>query len=118
MSTPVSLQRDQNFIAVGGGVFDDGSKTIAPLSIASATGRLKVTAILTGVASGFQLPLTGLVNGSNQTYTWSTTPKAIVVDGNTYTSTTQDASATPIWTGTTTTVFTTLTPNQFCFAIA
>lgn len=49
-----SLQRDANFIAVGGGVFDDGSNTIAPISIASATGRIKVSATVSGtVAIGF-----------------------------------------------------------------
>ena len=48
MATPVSLQRDMNFIAVGGGVLDDGSKTIAPISIASTTGRVKVSAIISG----------------------------------------------------------------------
>ena len=68
--------------------------------------------------SGFQLPLTGAVNGSNQTYTWLTAPNAICVDGNVYYKVTQDAGATVIWTGTTTTAFTSLTPNSLCFAVA
>jgi len=41
-----SLQRDSNHVPVLGGVYDDGSGTIAPLSINAANGRLKVTAIL------------------------------------------------------------------------
>ena len=53
-----SLQRDANFIAVGGGVFDDGSKTIAPISIASATGRIKVTATVSGAVAISFPPLT------------------------------------------------------------
>jgi len=43
-----SLQRDSNHVPVLGGVYDDGSGTIAPLSINAANGRLKVTAILAG----------------------------------------------------------------------
>jgi hypothetical protein len=30
--------------------------------------------------SGFQLPLTGVVNGVNQTFTWATEPNQITVD--------------------------------------
>ncbi len=69
-------------------------------------------------SSGFQLPLTGLVNGSNQTYTWSAAPNAICVDGNTYANVTQDSGVSTVWTGTTTTVFNNLTPNSSCFAVA
>ena len=47
----VSLQRDDNHIPVLGGVYDDGSNTIAPLSINAANGRLRVSAIAAG-ASG------------------------------------------------------------------
>jgi hypothetical protein len=54
--------------------------------------------------SNFQLPLTGVVNGSNQTYTWTTAPTAIVVDGTTLQKVEQ--SGTVNWTGTTTTVLT------------
>jgi hypothetical protein len=45
-----SLNRDANYVAVAGGVLDDGSGTIAPLSIQASTGRLKVTAI--GITGG------------------------------------------------------------------
>jgi hypothetical protein len=67
--------------------------------------------------SGFQLPLTGSVNGSNRTFTWATAPNAICVDGQTLAATTQDSSATVNWTGTTTTVLT-VAPNYSCFAVA
>ena len=45
-----------------------------------------------GSSSGFQLPLSGAVNGSNQTYTWTTAPNAIVVDGVPYIATSQDGT--------------------------
>ena len=140
-----SLQRDANFIAVGGGVLDDGSKAIAPISINSSTGRLKVSAILSGSfgvsqiiagtnitisptsgagtvtinatgggsSSGFQLPLSGSVDGTNQTFTWATAPNAITVDGVSLQKTEQ--GGTHNWTGTTTTVLL-LAPNQSIFA--
>lgn len=47
-----SLQRDQNHVPVVGGVYDDGSKTIAPLMVNASNGRLKVTAILATGGSG------------------------------------------------------------------
>src|ERR1035437_9851503 len=58
----------------------------------------------TSTASGFQLPLTGAVNGINQTYTWTTTPSILVVDGVTLQKTEQSGSIN--WTGTTTTIMT------------
>ena len=52
--TQTSLNRDLNYVAVAGGVLDDGSGTIAPLSIQASTGRLKVTAI--GITVGAAFP--------------------------------------------------------------
>jgi hypothetical protein len=131
MPTPVSLQRDLNFVAVAGGVLDDGSGTIAPLSIQASTGRLKVTAIgisgsgvskiiagtgisvspvggtgnvtitASGGGSGYQAPLTGGLTGTN---TWTTAPNSIVVDGVNMQKTRTDGTVN--WTGTTTTVLT------------
>ncbi len=66
--------------------------------------------------SGFQLPLTGAVNGSNQVYTWKTAPKAIVIDGSVYQATQQDGTVN--WTGTTTTIFSLLAPNSSIFSVA
>ena len=141
-----SLNRDANYVAVGGGVLDDGSKAIAPISINSSTGRLKVSAILSGSfgvsqiiagtnitisptsgagtvtinatgggSSGFQLPLSGSVNGTNQTFTWTTAPNAIVVDGQVLQKT--DQAGNSYWSGTTTTTLT-IPPTQSVFAIA
>lgn len=112
-----SLQRDQNFVAVGGGVYDDGSGTIAPISINSATGRLKVTATISGLnTAGYQQPLTGAVNGSNTTYTWTTAPNAISVDqGRVMQKVSSDGTVN--WTGTTTTVLA-IAPTFDIFGIA
>jgi hypothetical protein len=68
-----------------------------------------------GSGSGFQLPLTGIVNGVNQTFTWVTTPSAIVVDGATIQKTEQ--GGTTNWTGTTSTILS-VAPNQSIFAVA
>lgn len=112
MSTPVSLQRDMNFVAVAGGVLDDGSGTIAPLSIQASTGRLKVTAIGISGGSGYQTPLTGGLTGTN---TWTTAPSVIVVDGVPMQKTRTDGTTN--WTGTTTTVLT-VAPSYDIFATA
>jgi len=73
----VSLQRDANFIAVGGGVYDDGSKTIAPLSINASNGRLKVSATVAGPVSGSYgtwYNVTGTIDGANRTFTIPISP--------------------------------------------
>lgn len=111
-----SLQRDANYVAVGGGVLDDGSKVIAPISIAAATGRLKVTAIVSGLAGGFQQPVSGAVDGSNQTFIWASAPKAIVVDQGRTMQKINNGDSFVNWTGTTTTVLT-IAPNSDIFAI-
>lgn len=67
-----------------------------------------------GGGSGFQSP-TGTVNGSNTSFTWSTAPKAIVVDGVCLQQTQQDGTVN--WTGTTTTVLA-IAPNFSIFAVA
>lgn len=78
-----SLQRDNNYVAVGGGVYDDGSGTIAPLSINHTTGRLKVTAIISdgGSFSGLQEKSLTTPNGSTQTFAFTHTPKMIFWGG-------------------------------------
>lgn len=68
-----------------------------------------------GGGSGFQLPLTGAVNGINRTYTWSTAPNAITVDGATLQKSEQGGTVN--WTGTVTTVMT-IAPNDSIFAPA
>jgi hypothetical protein len=88
--------------------------TNVTISPAGGTGTVTINAT-GGSGSGFQLPLSGSVNGSNQTFTWATTPKAIVVDGQVLQSTDQKGNV--YWNGTTTTVLT-IPPTQSIFAVA
>jgi hypothetical protein len=93
MPTPVSLQRDLNFVAVAGGVLDDGSGTIAPLSIQASTGRLKVTAIgisgsgVSKIIAGTGISVSPVGGTGNVTITasgggvWHTPPESPLPDG-------------------------------------
>ena len=65
-----------------------------------------------GVGSGFQLPLTGSVDASNQTFTWTTAPNVLVVDGAPIQKTQQDGTVN--WSGTTTTLLTTAPVYSIC----
>lgn len=66
--------------------------------------------------SGFQVPTSGAVNGTNNSFTWATAPNVLVVDnGRAMRSTSADGTVN--WTGTTTTVLT-IAPNNDIFATA
>ena len=72
-----SLNRDANYVAVGGGVYDDGSNVIAPLLINASTGRLKVTATIGSITPGSfgtWYNVSGTINGSNVTFTIPISP--------------------------------------------
>lgn len=112
MSNLVSLPADANYVRVGGGVYDDGSGIIAPLSINHVNGRLRVSATISGGITSFQIPTGAL--GQN-TFIWAAAPNAIVVDGVTYQKENQDGTIN--WTGTTTTVLT-FAPSSSIFAVA
>lgn len=73
----------------------------SPLSVVSSGG-------------GFQTPLTGTVDGSNQTFTWTTAPNVIVVDGGRAMQRVS-SDGTENWTGTTTTILL-IAPNFDIFA--
>lgn len=68
-------------------------------------------------SAGFQLPLTGAVDGVNATYTWKTAPNAIVVDGAALQKSEQGDLNTVNWTGMATTVML-VAPTQSIFAVA
>ena len=71
---------------------------------------------LIGGSTGYQALLTGSVNGSNTVFTWTTAPKAIVVDqGRVMQKTSSDGTVN--WTGTTTTTLT-IAPNFDIYAVA
>jgi hypothetical protein len=113
------LRRDENSAVVLGGVTNDANAFIRMLRVDPVTNNLLVHSTGGGGGgSGYQLPTSGSVNGVNKTFTFSTAPNAINVDGVVYFKNTQNVSNTPIWTGTTTITFVTLTPNQFCGAVA
>jgi hypothetical protein len=66
--------------------------------------------------SGFQIPTSGPVDGSNKTFIWATAPNVIVVDqGRAMQQTSSDGTVN--WTGTTTTVLTNA-PNNDIYATA
>lgn len=74
-----------------------------------------ITVTSTGSSSGYQQP-TGLVNGSNQVFTWTTAPNVIVVDqGRSMQKISSDGTVN--WTGTTTTTLA-IAPNFDIFAIS
>lgn len=105
------LRHDENTIRVLGGITDDANQYIRMLRVDPTTGRLLVSG--TGSSgSGFQLPLSGGLSGTN---TWSTAPNAIVVDGSVLQKVDQNGDVN--WTGTTTTLLTNI-PTRGIFAIA
>lgn len=66
--------------------------------------------------SGYQAPLSGIVNGVNQTFVWATAPNVIIVDqGRAMQKTNSDLSVN--WTGTTTTILT-IAPTFDIYATA
>lgn len=67
------------------------------------------------VSGGFQQPTSGVVDGSNQTFTWSTEPNVIVVDGVNMQKVSSDGTGN--WTGTTTTLLT-VPPTRDIFSIS
>ena len=108
------LKRDQNSAVVLGGVTDDANQYIRMLRVDPTTNRLLVSGTGGGGGSGFLIP-TGTVNGVNTTFTFSTAPNAIVVDGTTLQQTEQ--GGTTNWTGTTT-ITLLVAPTQSIFAVA
>lgn len=66
--------------------------------------------------SGYQAPLSGVVDGSNTIFTWTTAPKAIVVDSGRVIQKTA-VNGEQNWTGTTTTTLE-IAPTTDIFAVA
>ena len=72
-----SLKKDANYVTVAGGVYDDGSNTISPVPINSITGRVKVSATISGgtaIGIGKWYMVTGAINSVNTTFTIPVTP--------------------------------------------
>lgn len=91
---------DENAVPTLIGVSSLDGKTPTRVAVDPTTGR--ILADLAGGAVGYQQSLTGVVNGSNQTFTWAAAPNVISVDQQTLQATSSDGTVN--WTGTTTTV--------------
>lgn len=79
----------------------------SPLSVVGSGGN-----------SGYQTPVSGVIDGVNATFTWATAPKAIVVDqGRTMQKVNSAPDSNINWTGTTTTILQ-IPPNRDIFAVA
>lgn len=104
--------RDQNSVPTLLALSNADGVTVVPIWADPITHRLLVD---DSGASGstIQLPVTGAVNGSNQTFTWTSAPVVIVRDGVSLRQVSADGSVN--WTGTTTTVLT-IAPNNDVFA--
>jgi hypothetical protein len=101
MSYSKNAYRDDNAVPTLIGVSSADGQTPTRVAVDSATGRILVD--LAGGAVGYQQPLTGAVNGSNQTFTWTTAPNVMAVDqGRVMQKISSDGTVN--WTGTTTTV--------------
>lgn len=108
--------RDENSVPTLIAASNVDGKTPIRLWADPVTHRLLVDSNGGGGSSGFQQPTSGLINGSNQTYTWTSTPNAIVVDeGRTIQKVSADGTVN--WTGSTTTVMS-VAPNFDIFAVA
>lgn len=108
--------RDENSVPtlIASSIVD--GKTPVRLWADPVTHRLLVDSTGSGGGSGYQAPLSGSVNGTNQTFTWTTAPSAISVDqGRVMQKVSSDGTVN--WTGTTTTVLS-IAPNSDIFAVA
>lgn len=106
------LVKDVNSVAVAGGVSDLDGTTILPILINHSTGRVKISAVITG--GGFtELTATGTVNGLNADFTFTQEPTYIVSDGAVYKPLDNNGNVNWSWSGSTATM--TIPPNSFIF---
>lgn len=101
--TPLTQRTNLNFVGAGVTVTDDSGNDATIVTISTSAG------------AGYQLPTSGVVDGSNQSFDWSVAPNAISVDGLILRKTKSDG--TDNWTGTTTTLLT-VAPNSDIFGVA
>lgn len=74
-----ALNRDANRVVVAGGVYDDGSGTIAAVPINASNGRVKISATVAAGALGTWYDVTGTIDGSNTTFTIPVTPSKSIL---------------------------------------
>lgn len=108
-----SLKIKNNGVLIGSS-FDTLDLLTGISAIDEGNGSAGVTS--TGSAQGYQQPVSGVVNGTNQIFTWATAPSVIVVDqGRPMQKVSSDGTVN--WTGTTTTTVA-VAPNSDIFATA
>ena len=69
----MEAKRDQNYVTTLLGVTDDSNATVTRLLVDASTGRLKVSADLSGLFVESETP-TGAINNANKTFTLANTP--------------------------------------------
>lgn len=89
--------------------------TNVTISPTNGLGAVTINSTATGGGSGYQAPLTGAVDGANDTFTWTTEPNVLMIDRVPTQKTSSDGTVN--WTGTTSTVLTTI-PLEDLFAVA
>jgi len=105
------------------GIYDDGvlltddvdSLDFTGSSVSGSSTNDAVTLTFTGGTSGYQDPLTGVVDGNNKTYTWTIAPSVLVIDDVPKRKVNSDGTSN--WSGTTTTILE-AAPNWDIFAAA
>lgn len=98
---------DINFIAGSGVTISAANNNV--------TKKVDITFTASGSSSGFQRPLTGIVNGSNTVFTWTTAPNALMTDRIPMQKVSSDGTIN--WIGTTTTTLT-AAPFDDLYAVA
>ena len=106
------LPKDVNSVAVAGGVSDLDGTTILPVLINHSTGRVKISAVLSGGISTFELTATGAVNGINTDFTFTQLPTYIVSDGAWYKQLDNNAGVNWSWNAGTLTATMTIPPSS------
>lgn len=115
---PINAYRDENDVPTLIAVSNVDGQTVVRLWADPVTHRLLVDSNGGGGSSGFQQPTSGVIDGVNKTFTWTSAPNAIVVDqGRTMQKTNSAPDSNNNWSGTTTTVLQ-VAPSYDIFAVA
>jgi hypothetical protein len=114
----MTLKKDSNSVAVAGGVSDLDGATILPFLIDHTTGRLLISATISGGLGFQELTATGIVNGSNTSFTFTKLPKYVVSDGAVYKQLDSNDAANWSWNAGTLTATLTVPPQSAIFGWA
>lgn len=73
------LVKDVNSVAVAGGVSDLDGVTILPITINHSTGRVKVSAVTSGIVVVGWVAVSGTIDGTNATFTLPVMPASDII---------------------------------------